>query len=247
MDEVQKVERPPTLTEAVVRHLQSAIVDGRFPPGTQLPESRLARQLENSRGTVREALHVLREQGLVDIYPHRGAFVAQMTPQAVAEVMELRSLLESYAIKVALDKGPLSATSRSTVEKAYESLREASTSADSFAMIDADVAFHTAVAACASNETLQALLGRLQLQTRRFILLTKIYSSDGVGELEAHRPILEAVTAGDSARAEAAVRDHIVRTGTELLDQMAAEAVRLRSGARAHAVRRPAAPAEAQA
>ena len=61
---VSELRRPETLTTAVAKHIRDAIVRGEYPPGSALPEVRLAEQLGTSRGTVREALRTLDELGV---------------------------------------------------------------------------------------------------------------------------------------------------------------------------------------
>lgn len=74
--------RPETLVSAVISYIRDAIIRGEFPPGSQLAEQALSRQLATSRGTVREALRALAEPGLVQIFPHRGAFVSQLSARS---------------------------------------------------------------------------------------------------------------------------------------------------------------------
>ena len=64
-DDMSRMERPETLTDAVARYVRDAIVHGDYAPGSALPEIRLATELGTSRGTVREALRGLEDQGLV--------------------------------------------------------------------------------------------------------------------------------------------------------------------------------------
>src|SRR5438270_13938540 len=62
-------------TETVRRMIREAIVDGRIPPGEQLREARLVEMLGISRGTVREAIRQLVQEGLLEYRMHHGAFV----------------------------------------------------------------------------------------------------------------------------------------------------------------------------
>ena len=65
-------------------------------------EQTLAAEFDISRGTAREALRALRDRGLVEIHPHRGAVVQSIGQQRVSEVFSLRALLECYALRKAL-------------------------------------------------------------------------------------------------------------------------------------------------
>ena len=97
------LQRPDTMMEAVSKSIRDAIVRGNFAPGARLPEIALATALNTSRGTVREALRVLADIGLVDVFPRRGAFVSQLSSRQTWEITSLRALLEPYAARLALE------------------------------------------------------------------------------------------------------------------------------------------------
>ena len=97
------LQRPDTLTDAVAKHISDAIVRGEFKPGSSLPEVALAHDLRTSRGTVREALRKLAAGGLVEIIPHRGVFVSQLSVRATWEITSMRAILEPYAARLALE------------------------------------------------------------------------------------------------------------------------------------------------
>ena len=66
------LDRPPSLTDAVVAHIRDAIIRGAYAPGQPLTEAGLSDELGTSRGTVREALRELASLGLVDAQPAQG-------------------------------------------------------------------------------------------------------------------------------------------------------------------------------
>jgi DNA-binding GntR family transcriptional regulator len=84
----------PTLLSAVTNALEEAIMRGEFPPGRAVHEVFLASRFKASRGTVREALRALSEQGLVEMHSRRGAAVPQLSPQRAREIFSLRAVLE---------------------------------------------------------------------------------------------------------------------------------------------------------
>ena len=99
--------RPRTLVEVVSDHVQGMIFRGEYEPGAPLREAELCAALDVSRTTVREALRLLLEDGLVELIPHRGARVIELAPQIVREVYSIRILLEPYAVRVALQEAAL--------------------------------------------------------------------------------------------------------------------------------------------
>src|SRR5437867_6666691 len=85
----------------VSEQIRAMILGGHLKPGERLVEDKLSAELGVSRVPVREALLALSAQGLVHIEPRRGATVAEITPKAVAELVEVRALLEGLNAKLA--------------------------------------------------------------------------------------------------------------------------------------------------
>src|SRR4029079_6262343 len=73
--------------EHVVGYLREAITVGRLADGDRLIEERIARELETSRGPVREALRQLEHEGLVVSYPYRGAVVLGVSEEEIQQVL----------------------------------------------------------------------------------------------------------------------------------------------------------------
>jgi DNA-binding GntR family transcriptional regulator len=214
------LERPKTLTDAVVDHIREAVLRGELAPGEQLREVPLSQTLETSRGTVREALRALQDEGLVKIAPHRGAVVTELSRKRVGEIFELRALLESHAMELALADGPLDDRAEAVVRDAFEVLARAAEQDDLFELIHADMDFHARLASLCRHELLLEHLDALRLQTRQAIFYTKLYGSDLEGEVESHAPIVDAALAGNASAAAQVVRDHITRAGDSLIARM---------------------------
>src|SRR5713226_2530768 len=87
----------PRATDTAYEAVRQMILSGEAEAGSRLGEAELAETLGLSRTPVREALQRLGADGLVDVLPHRGARVARWTRDDLAEIFELRSLLEPYA------------------------------------------------------------------------------------------------------------------------------------------------------
>jgi DNA-binding GntR family transcriptional regulator len=214
------LQRPPTLTGAVVEYIRDAVVRGQLSPGMALPEVRLAEQLSTSRGTVREALRALHDVGLVEIRPHRGAFVTDLTARRAAELFDLRALLEPHAIKTAIQGGFVDDATMIGIREAFAALGRSHEEGDMFAVIDADMNLHWVLASASRQELLLEHLNALQLQTRRAVIYTKLYDTDTETEVTSHAPILDAVEARDADRAAATLCEHILRSGSRLVERM---------------------------
>jgi DNA-binding GntR family transcriptional regulator len=103
---VRRIERPKSLAQTVLAHVRSSIVQGDLELGQPLSERQLADDLGVSKTPVREALAQLRNEGLVLIYPQRGAFVFTLSAREVAEICEFRSAVETAALELAITRNP---------------------------------------------------------------------------------------------------------------------------------------------
>jgi DNA-binding GntR family transcriptional regulator len=216
------LHRPETLTGAVARHISDAIVRGDYSPGSNLPEVALAKELDTSRGTVREALRMLAAGGLVEIIPHRGVFVSQLSVRATWEITSLRAILEPYGARLALEAARGDPAMAEEVDRTFESLSTALGTGDPLAVADADIGFHRAVFARCDHHMLLNRLDALQILSRRLVLMGELYSSDGPAVLRQHAPIAAAVRAGRPELLEAEVRAHVIEAGEQLMAQMTA-------------------------
>ncbi len=92
--------RHKTMAAATADELRRRILDGEFPAGMQLRQDALAAEFQMSRIPIREALVQLEAEGLVTIQPHRGAVVSSLSPAEIAELFDLRVLIEPYLLRL---------------------------------------------------------------------------------------------------------------------------------------------------
>ena len=214
------LRRPETLTRAVSRSIGEAILRGEFAPGQSLPEQDLAQRLGVSRGTVREAFRALAEDGIVDLFPHRGAFVVAPTVRRAREIFTLRAELESFAARLAIQRGGYSAERLWGLERALRILETAATRGDPFDVAEADMRFHELVTEASDHELLVETLSGLRLQMLLFIVHTKLVASDLEPEGTTHRRVLDAARTGDADLLASAIHRHISEAGEQLVRKM---------------------------
>ncbi|MBI2941795.1 MAG: GntR family transcriptional regulator [Chloroflexi bacterium] len=89
------------MQKIVTDRLRSAILSGQLGPGDRLQQDELASQLQVSRMPIREALRILASEGLVELRPHRGAVVVNLRTEDIAEIFEIRAMLEGRAAELA--------------------------------------------------------------------------------------------------------------------------------------------------
>jgi len=214
------MQRPETLTSVVAKFIHDAIIRGEYVPGTPLREIPLAQQLGTSRGTVREALHSLAEQGLVEIQPHRGSFVLRITRRRAIEVYELRELLEGYAVGLAVERGCFSGDEARSLEELSVELEAIAREGNPLAIIEAESRIHHRLWSTCGNGLLRDFISLLDEQTRYLKIYHGALDHSPDEEVAEHRRLVEAALSGDPERARRAVSDHIRVSGNLLLATM---------------------------
>ena len=151
---MRKLERPKSLGEVVTARLRREIVDGDFELGQALSESKIAARYRVSRTPVREAFACLGLEGLVRTEPQHGTFVFTMDSQQFAQLSETRSILETAALRLAMQRN------RSPLVKQWKRLVAAMTAAlgsgdpKRYSVADGD--FHRVMIDLAANPFLAA-------------------------------------------------------------------------------------------
>lgn len=217
---MKKVERAPTLATAAAKNVRDGILRGEILPGEPLHEVELSNVLNISRGTLREAFRLLQSEGLVDIFPHRGAFVAKLSPKKVTEIYTLRALLESYAVRLALENQAYSEADFLKMKALVKQLGELEKTTNSAGSVEVDMQFHQLICHCCGHELLLEVIGNLQSLTLMFILNTKLYQSDRQHDDVTHQAVLDAILEENPEAAEQTVRQHIIDAGRWLVERM---------------------------
>jgi DNA-binding GntR family transcriptional regulator len=92
---LKKIRARGPLVEQVYRSLKDAIITGRIAPGAWLYETALTQALDVSRTPLREAFNRLKSDGLIQVIPHRGAFVIEIDERDVDNLLEAREVIET--------------------------------------------------------------------------------------------------------------------------------------------------------
>jgi DNA-binding GntR family transcriptional regulator len=202
----------------VVAHVKEAIRSGRLSPGQRLLESELTGRLGMSRGPVREALAQLQVEGFIDVEPHRGARVHQLSRVEMSELFHVRALLAADAAKLAAGQVDVR-DNRARLLAEYRRQLALRDNSDLAVYAAANVEFHTLVDEMSGNRLLATLLDQLQTRVGPFLSLAQSRHRDRL--LEHHVQIAEAILAGDGRAAARAMRRHVnatLRTIMELPD-----------------------------
>lgn len=149
----------PTAAERAAELIRESIFEGRFRPGTPLPEATLAQALQISRNTVREALRALIGEHLVAYVPHKGVAVRRLTAADVGDIYRLRTLLELSALDTLPgDLAPLRA--------AVDMAGRAADAGDWILVGTANLRFHAAIVGLHRSPRMDQVFQRLMTELR---------------------------------------------------------------------------------
>jgi DNA-binding GntR family transcriptional regulator len=206
-------ERPPsrTVVEHAIETIKHGIFEGHYVSGQRLIEAELTRALGVSRGPLREALRRLAADGLVEIEPYRGAAVSRMSRAELADALVVREVLEGLAARLAaerIDEPGLRVRAATVMDE----LKRAAEKPDPTHYLEENDRFHHLIVELSGNVPLGRQIAQLQMPTLRTAFFKLFDHRLQAASLAQHREILEAVIAGDGARAERAMRSHVRRT-----------------------------------
>lgn len=204
-----------TAAQQTYARLKDLIVTLVLPPGSTIREAALQQQLGIGRTPLREALHRLALEGMLHIYPRRASVVASLGVPEVRQIFEARLALEPTAAMLAAER--ITAREAEVLLALGADLRERRDRADAAGFLDADQAFHRAIARLMQNALLAEYIDHVL--TLNLWLWHMYFDACGVrgADLFAHDPIIEAITAGNARSAGTAMRDHIACSKEHLL------------------------------
>jgi len=203
---LERLARPRSLTEMVITQIRELIVSGRLVLGEQLSESVLAEQLGVSRTPVREAFLRLETERLVEVRPQRGTFVFQYGLAELRDICELREVLETGALRIAL--------SRNRAE-VIERLEQEANAAEAARVVDPgpyqafDNSFHDALVKASANEELIEAYERISGRVRAIRYRLTRSRRQIAGSQRGHREIVNALKEGRDADAVRRLGKHV--------------------------------------
>jgi DNA-binding GntR family transcriptional regulator len=207
----------PTDVETIYQTIRTDIIRMRLRPGERLSEKELGLRFGTSRTPVREAIVRLVEDGLIEVRPQRGTYVARISLQAVQRARFVRSALELAIIREAAEHG----VSEAVLEEAKRAIAgQENARSDPERFTTADDMFHRTFANGVGYGDIWSVVEnqKAQFDRIRFLSIPNVTPVDHL--IEQHRMILSAVEARDPDRAENTLREHlsiVVGTATALM------------------------------
>lgn len=199
-----------TISIQVAQELRRRILSGDYPQGVKLQQEQIAAELGVSRSPVREALGQLEAEGLVVLTPQKGAQVSPISRDEIAELFELRLLVEPHLLALAIPE-----MTEADLNKATSIISEmADIDVDGWG--DANWRLHETLYAPAGRPAMLKLLRRTHETIGRYIRMQVVATNGRADAHREHKLILDACRKRDVGMAVAPLRKHIEDAGRML-------------------------------
>lgn len=211
--------KPRVLRQEVLTALRTAILANEITAGSRLLEADVAEQMGVSRAPVREAIRHLEQEGLVEIFPHRGAVVVGLPETEIDAIYELRAVIEGRA--TAASVGIVGEPELTRLEALIEDMRGAIKTREIEAIADFDLQFHGLIVEWSGFSLLRHIWSSLDglVRVRSYQALdrpgstARYFLKNAAGS---HTVLVDAIRAGDPDAAAALARQHVLEVPTML-------------------------------
>lgn len=208
-----------SVMQQVEADLRNRIFAGRWSLGMRIYEEALAAEFHVSRGPVREALRLLQQEGLVTHLAHRGTFVVQPSEADMAEMTDLRALLEGHAVEVG--RAAQRPVPREELLHYSAEMRRGIAAQDYLAVVQADLHFHGCLVDSAGQRLLSRKFHDLDGQVALLFHSVIHRLPDRLLAMpQRHEALVPVLSRADVTRSLAAVHSHYTEAAAVLKDAM---------------------------
>jgi DNA-binding GntR family transcriptional regulator len=204
-----------SLREQALAALRAAITSGELEPGRHLVETELSEMLQISRGTLREALRQLEQEGLLSAGPRGRLSVRHLDAKEIRDIYSVRAALESLAARTLCEL-----PDRQHVIGSLRSAIEAMTAAEKSNLqdrVESDLEFHRTLCRLTGNETLLHSWESLEGSIRMSIMFAGQDKGVMNMSVDRHYDIVAAIETGDAALARNTIREHMDTAAANLV------------------------------
>ncbi len=198
-----------TLHQEVAAQIREMILEGTLLRGQKIDEKGLCQAMGVSRTPVRESLRILSSEGLIDLIPHRGAFVRQPPIEEINDMFEVMSVLEGMCARLATTR--METRDLERIEQLHGELEHHYHNRDHKAYLRVNQELHVLIQHLSGNRVVHEVVNGL----RQKVLLYRqeqLYRPDRFDQsMEEHRNLLEAFRRQDAAMAEQVMQEHLLK------------------------------------
>ncbi|MFZ7126303.1 MAG: GntR family transcriptional regulator [Desulfobacterales bacterium] len=207
------------LRDQIYQIIHDMIITRAILPGEKILEEELAKSIGVSRTPIRECLCRLENEGIVEIIPRRGAFLSKYSKKKVADIFDMREMLEGLVARLAAGSQHSEFTSqiRSVLDRVF---RLADRDAGLTEFTKADIEFHQLLLNECNNEMLKNAMAVINTHLKIIRARTVTIPGRARRTVEEHYGILEAVKQKDPQTAEDRMRKHIISVRDHALSSL---------------------------
>jgi DNA-binding GntR family transcriptional regulator len=203
-----------TVKSNLVEELRDAIILGEYVPGQHLRLEDIAARFDISTTPVREALRDLEVEGLVTIFPHRGAVVTQLSADDLLDIYEVRATLEEMATRLAVPNMGEDTFSQLElyIEQMDNHLGELAT------LVKLNHNFHYTLYCASGRRHLCELTSILRRRTQHYLHAYISHLGGMPVAQEEHRSVIEACRSGEAEPAARIIYEHVTHVGNSIIE-----------------------------
>lgn len=199
--------QPASTRDFVYMQLREQIMKLELPPGTPLSENETSAQFAVSRTPVRESFLRLAQEGLVQVLPQRGTFVALIDTELVEEGRFMREQLERSVIRLACDHFPSEALAQ--LERNLLLQKDCMDRQQDKDMFELDEAFHRILFEGCKKSNIWVLIGQMNIHLNRSRMLRLVDDHHWQHLYDQHEQMVEAIKRKDADLAEKIMKEHL--------------------------------------
>jgi len=219
------IKNTKSIRQKIYSHLREQLLNGEILPHQHLVETRIAKEIGTSRTPIREALHSLELEGLIESIPRVGYVVKAIHEDEVEEICEIRAAIEGVGARWAMEKAP---------QKLIEDLRkniaiseEKTVQGDPKAFVELDAQFHEIIARLSGSKRLQELGQTLRRHMLRYRTQSIYLTENVLTAIQGHKGILEAIEKGNLEEVGRAIKHHLEQSKKDILRYAFKEATKM--------------------
>jgi DNA-binding GntR family transcriptional regulator len=203
-----------SIREKVHDYLRNEIFSNRIPAGTRLVEGRIAKQINVSRTPIREALHILEMENLVESIPRVGYRVKELRWEDVEELCEIRAVNEILAAKWAMKR--ITPQGLAAMKHNIDTAEAEIQAGHPEYFVERDAEFHEMLAKASGSQRLLELCQMLRRHMLRYRIESLYVAEAGLTAVAGHRRILTCLEKKDDIGIEAAIREHLEQSKRDI-------------------------------
>jgi DNA-binding GntR family transcriptional regulator len=206
------------LSDQIANRLRDMIVQNELAPGDRVREREVCKKLQVSRTPLREALHKLASEGLIEQVPNRGAVIAAPSPAEIADMLQVLGSLEGFAGERACEF--ITEDELAEIKALQYEMLAAFSRGDRLQYFKLNQRIHLSIVKAARSETLLSLHSRLNARLYRIRYQSNLRNERWGSALEEHDQIMDALESRDAERLALLLRLHLRSTWEKVSEIM---------------------------